>query len=389
MFDRTRIPVLGLIENMSFFVCSDCCAEHDVGHAIACITVAAAGLGWEARLLENVVDDDLAALFSIHLQVGVEAEHADCVLAVFPQLPYTKAEMQQNFKIETDLVSTLRTSLWMGSKNTLSQGHHDWPVIDEVAATTQKHVPPGDDSLELGQSPLTLRKVIYQRRSAVEFDGRTRIKREAFYQIPLKAMPGAKQIPFTTPPWRPCVDLLLFVHRVEGLPSGLYVLLRDPARKDVLRRSMKQGFLWRTPDGYPNSLPLFFLMEGGVRDLAQQTSCNQAIAADGAFAVAMLTEYREPLESFGPWFYRRFYWETGGVGQVLYLEAEAAEIRGTGIGCFFDELSYNVFGLEGDSFQVLYHFTMGDAVDDSRLQTHPPYQHLSCDPEAIKTSMEH
>jgi hypothetical protein len=359
MFDRTRIPVLGLIGNMSFFVCSDCCAEHDVGHAIACITVAAAGLGWEARLLENVVDDDLAALFSIHLQVGVEAEHADCVLAVFPQLPYTKAEMQQNFKIETDLVSTLRTSLWMGSKNTLSQGHHDWPVIDEVAATTQKHVPPGDDSLELGQSPLTLRKVIYQRRSAVEFDGRTRIKREAFYQIPLKAMPGAKQIPFTTPPWRPCVDLLLFVHRVEGLPSGLYVLLRDPARKDVLRRSMKQGFLWRTPDGYPNSLPLFFLMEGGVRDLVQQTSCNQA------FAVAMLAEYREPLE------------------------AEAAEIRGTGIGCFFDELSHNVFGLEGDSFQVLYHFTMSDAVDDSRLQTHPPYQHLSCDPEAIKTSMEH
>jgi hypothetical protein len=122
---------------------------------------------------------------------------------------------------------------------------------------------------------------------------------------------------------------------------------------------MKQGFLWRTPDGYPNSLPLFFLMEGGVRDLVQQTSCNQA------FAVAMLAEYREPLE------------------------AEAAEIRGTGIGCFFDELSHNVFGLEGDSFQVLYHFTMGDAVDDSRLQTHPPYQHLSCDPEAIKTSMEH
>ncbi len=75
-------------------------------------------------------------------------------------LENVKAEMQQSFKLETDLVSTLRTSCWMGSKNTLSQGHHDWPVIDEVATATQKHA-----------------------RRGVAFDGRTHIKREAFYQI--------------------------------------------------------------------------------------------------------------------------------------------------------------------------------------------------------------
>ena len=68
--------------------------------------------------------------------------------------------MQQSFKLETDLVSTLRTSCWMGSKNTLSQGHHDWPVIDEVATATQKHA-----------------------RLGIAFDGWTHIKREAFYQI--------------------------------------------------------------------------------------------------------------------------------------------------------------------------------------------------------------
>ena len=110
---------------------------------------------------------------------------------------------------------------------------------------------------------------------------------------------------------------------------------------------------------------------------AQQTSCDQEIAADGVFAAAMLAEYRAPLEAFGPWFYRRLYWETGVIGQVLYLEAEASGIRGTGIGCFFDDLTHQVFGLTGDRFQVLYHFTMGGPVDDPRLQTHPPYQHLS------------
>ena len=30
MSDRIRIPVLGLIENMSFIVCSDCCSEHAI-----------------------------------------------------------------------------------------------------------------------------------------------------------------------------------------------------------------------------------------------------------------------------------------------------------------------------------------------------------------------
>ena len=85
----------------------------------------------------------------------------------------------------------------------------------------------------------------------------------------------------------------------------------------------------------------------------------------------------EAGRAFGPWFYRRLYWETGLVGQVLYLEAEAGGIRGTGIGCFFDELSHQAFGLTGDRFQVLYHFTMGGPVEDQRLQTHPPYQHLA------------
>ena len=370
----------------------------DVGHAIACISVAAAGLGWDTRLLEGVVDEGLATLLGAHLQTGVEAEHPDCLIAVFPQGECLEAEMQQSFRLETDLITALRAERWMGLRNTLSQDHHDWPAIDKVAAATEKHAPPSDDfwssfsyrndSLELRESPHSLRSMIHQRRSAVGLDGNTPITREAFYQILLKAMPGSNQIPFTTLPWRPCVDLLLFVHRVEDLPPGLYVLLRDPARKNALRNSMEPCFLWRRPIGCPSSLPLFFLSGGDVRGAAQQTSCDQAIAADGAFAVAMLAEYRKPLEGFGPWFYRRLYWETGVVGQVLYLEAEATGIRGTGIGCFFDDLTHRVFGLEGDRFQVLYHFTMGEAVDDPRLRTLPPYQHLVRDAWTSETSTE-
>jgi len=39
----------------------------------------------------------------------------------------------------------------------------------------------------------------------------------------------------------------------------------------------------------------------------------------------------------------------------------------------FDDSIHLAFGLAGDRFQVLYHFTIGGAVDDPRLQTAPPY----------------
>jgi len=105
---------------------------------------------------------------------------------------------------------------------------------------------------------------------------------------------------------------------------------------------------------------------------AEQASCGQAIAADGVFAAAMLADYRDPLARYGAWFYRRLHWEAGAVGQVLYLEAEASGIRATGIGCFFDDVSHRIFGIGDDARQVIYHFTMGGAVEDERLRTLAP-----------------
>lgn len=357
--------------------------NHDVGHAIACVSVAAAGLGWDARLLEGVVDGALATLLGLDGQGGAEEEHPDCLIAVFPQSANCEDGMQRKFRLAEDHLADLRDRPWFGQRNVLSKDHHDWPTIDGAVAATEKHeepsaafwsgLPLNKESLQIGESELSLRKIVHQRRSAVAFDGRTGITRDAFYQILRKAMPGPNQIPFTALPWRPRVDLLLYVHRVESMTPGLYVMMRDPSRREALQRSMDARFTWSECEGCPPSLELFFLEECDARRLAQRVSCDQAIAADGVFAAAMLCEYREPLEAYGPWFYRRLYWETGLLGQQLYLEAEASGIRATGIGCFFDELSHQVFGLEGDRFQVLYHFTVGAAVDDERLQTHPPY----------------
>jgi hypothetical protein len=48
-------------------------------------------------------------------------------------------------------------------------------------------------------------------------------------------------------------------------------------------------------------------------------------------------------------------------------------LRGTGIGCFFDDAFHELLGLSGTTFQSLYHFTVGMPILDSRILTLPPY----------------
>jgi len=131
------------------------------------------------------------------------------------------------------------------------------------------------------------------------------------------------------------------------------------------------------PEGCPEHLPLFKLIGGDFRQQAQVVSCRQKIAGAGAFSLGMIAEFRESLRILGPWWYRRLFWEAGVLGQVLYLEAEAAGVRGTGIGCYFDDAFHDILGLRDNQLQSLYHFTIGGAIEDTRLMTHLPYAHLN------------
>lgn len=63
----------------------------------------------------------------------------------------------------------------------------------------------------------------------------------------------------------------------------------------------------------------------------------QDIAGDGCFSLGMVAHLEPTLSSKGAWMYPRLFWETGVLGQVLYLEAHAVGISATGIGCFFDD----------------------------------------------------
>jgi SagB-type dehydrogenase family enzyme len=349
--------------------------QHDLGHAIAAVSIAAGLVGWRAALLPAWPQRAIAAATGVSRDqdfVEAEREEPACVVAL------TAAPLECSRDTAERLGAAISRGQWSGRASQLSEDHVEWSFIEEIARATQEdghHRSPGSkrstgsEGSEGTPRPIDARVLLLQRRSAVAFDGRSMIGRAAFIGMLSRVLAGARA-PWPGVWWTPRVHLAIFVHRVDGVPPGLYLLLRDPDAFDRLRAACRPDFLWEAAD---EQLPLWRLANGDTRSLAARLSCDQDIAADGFFSLGMLADFDASLEAFGPSFYRHLFWETGMVGQVLYLEAEAAGARATGIGCFFDDPVHDVLGLRGHAFQSLYHFTVGMPVDDARLTTEPGY----------------
>ena len=213
---------------------------------------------------------------------------------------------------------------------------------------------------------MNARQIILQRRSALGFDARSGLPRARFVTMLRRLDPAGP--PWDAIAWSPQVHLALFVHRIDDLESGLYVYVREAGATTDLRRAMRAEFLWEEVEER-----LFLLAPMDVRFAANRLSCDQDIASDGFFSLGMLARFDAALREHGDWFYRRLFWECGLIGQVLYLEAEAAGGRATGIGCFYDDPVHEALGLSGTEWQSLYHFSMGVPVDDGRLTSEPGY----------------
>jgi SagB-type dehydrogenase family enzyme len=366
--------------------------HHDVGHAIGAARIAAATLGWNLALLDGTDQATLAALLGVNREedfTEAEHEHPDCVAVVWPAGDAATVPIW----LDPLSVQALSHGRWHGRANRLSPDDPvPWEIIEDVSEAAKKTslerrsvTFPGysPSSASSGMSPAGPRAgtIIRQRRSAVSLDGKTSITAATFFRMLARVMPHAdrpqsdRPMPWDALPWDPAIHLLLFVHRVDGLTPGVYVLVRDPARLPLLKNAMNQGLEWVLAPGCPKALPLYGILEGDAQKIAAQVSCHQDIAGDSAFSLGMLAEFEGRVRQ-GAWWYPRLFWESGLVGQVLYLEAEAAGVRATGIGCFFDDPVHEIVALKDHTFQSLYHFTVGGPVDDPRLTTLPPYAHL-------------
>jgi hypothetical protein len=169
----------------------------------------------------------------------------------------------------------------------------------------------------------------------------------------------------------PRIALVLFVHRVVGLTPGLYLLPRTTHLAACFDARLDPRFLRQPVEGAPAHLGLQLLIAtpaGELHRAARSINCHQDIASNSCFALGMVAEFDTPL-SLDPSAYRDLYREAGLIGQVLYLHAEALGLRGTGIGCYFDDPFHELLGLQDTTLQSLYHFTVGLPLDDSRIET--------------------
>ncbi|KAI3971315.1 hypothetical protein MKX01_008159 [Papaver californicum] len=307
--------------------------NHDVGHAIGTVNIAAGEFGWDVKIRGFKVP----FVSKKGKLPEIEFEHPDCVLVVFPK---GIGEFSVDYEKLSLKISEVFSDLeWKGKANALSKEHVCWDIIYKTAESVKKPLTRDEFYVNsLQRSGLNseevyrdskLREIIRKRRSAVDMDMEYVMERETFYQILLHCLPS-----------------------VSRLQKGSYFLVRNEDHFDEIKRVTRNEFEWEKPEGCPADLPLYILALGDHAALAQRLSCHQKNA----------------------WMYPRLFWETGILGQILYLEAHAVGISATGIGCYFDDSVHSYLGLEGSEYQSLYHFTVGSPVVYKRIMSLPAYQ---------------
>jgi SagB-type dehydrogenase family enzyme len=357
--------------------------QHDTGHAIAAMRLSAALMGWHAQVVPDWHTADLATLLGANRDddfEDAEYEEPECLLLLSPA-PVRHIQSAD----AADVAAAFGRAVWSGRANRLSADHHPWPAIDDVAEATRGALAPPSGKPGQGSWPAApdvsrpsspapaASRLFLQRRSATDMTGEGELDLDTFCFLLRRVLPGDLP-PWDALPWEPRVHLALFVHRIRGLDPGLYVFVRSAGAMPVLQQSLRQDFAWARPPGVPEDLPLFLLVPLDVRRMAEVLSCRQAIAADGFFSTGMIAEFDAALATHGASSYRRLFWEAGAIGHMLYLEAEAAGARGTGIGCYFDDAVHDVFGITDHGLQSLYHFTVGLPIEDTRLRSEPGYR---------------
>ncbi len=352
----------------------------DLGHALGALAYSAAIQGYrlkrlpvEREELTRLIGLDRAADFA-----SVEPEVADLLL-----------ELVSSDDIDNDPALPVSIPIpkpdgWRGHPNRLStQPRQPWPIIDQMEQclmaaplTVPRRALTSDWPDPPAPAAVSAREMILQRRSAQAFSAKAICDAGDFFNLLDQTLPRRDRVPWSS--WRvePCVHLLIFVHRIRDLEPGLYLLCRNPSHLEALKTAMDSRFSWSPLPTAPPHLPLYQLLSSDAKRAARALSCHQDIAASSYFSLGMLSAFESVLHERGAQVYPELFWEAGLIGQALYLQAEVLGMRGTGIGCFFDDGVHEILGLTDHQFQSLYHFTVGEPKQDNRLETLPPYPHL-------------
>jgi len=356
----------------------------DVGHALGALRYAASVVGWTLAEQRQVGHDTLAHRlgldraedFPARRQAVVEREEAEVLLSV------GTAGMAQALD-PARVRDAADAARFFGTASTIDPHPiYRWPVIEDVAMRTRRtDGTPTPDRSEatairpdvcLAEEGPATTELILQRRSAQRFDHQHAMSRRDLRTV-LDALDARLPVPFDVLAEQARVDLVIMIHRVTDLPTGLYLVERHNDSDAASRLADPFGEfsdLARVED-----LPLRELRAIAPQVLKRVTRtlhCQQDIASTACFALGMVVPLEEALRA-DPAAYRDLHRAAGLIGQTLYLVAESLGLRGTGIGCFFDAPVRESLALESLGLTTLYHFTVGKALDDPRIETTPAY----------------
>ena len=335
----------------------------DCGHALRALEVSALVLGWKIEIL-NVKDTELNTLLGFDQEeryIKDERELADMLILVSLKDEKTSKNININ-----ELILKLENN-YIGKANALSSSRYIWDILEKIENATlsdnldeKEFILDTYEDSKLRNCTYLSKDVILERRSAQAMDeDDSLISKEEFETI-LSSVKSYNSL----------IHLIIFVHNVKDLDSGLYIMIRNKKDKETLQMLLKEDFIWEKIE--TDSGDLYLLEKGDFKYKSKLISCNQDIAKDGAFSLGMLAKFSN--EIIDPSKYKQLYWLCGRIGQQLYLESTSQDLSATGIGCFLDDLLHDCIGLKNDNFQSLYHFTIGRALIDSRLSTINPYE---------------
>ena len=111
--------------------------QHDAGHAIGALRIAAATLGWSALVLKGVADDTIEALLGLDRAAdfdSAERESAEVVMALWPG-----EAAASHSGLDAQAVNELKRGCWYGKANRLTRDDPvRWEIIDTVSQAARK-----------------------------------------------------------------------------------------------------------------------------------------------------------------------------------------------------------------------------------------------------------
>jgi len=352
----------------------------DIGHAISAIAYAASCLGWNINIHDDYSEKEIATLCGLDRTddyINVESEHPDLLVSVIP------CHQKDSTLKKSELLAFSQKGTWSGKANLLDKHPmYRWPVIEQASQATE--ITTNDKceqalinlpELKSSKNSILAKHAIYGRRSAQAFDKQTNISRLEFYSILDKCLVRNNKLPWLAINYPFPMFTLFYVHRVSSLTPGLYLLANTLEEIGIIKSIVTKDFIWSKAANCPEHIPFYLLSNKSMENFSKTVSCHQAIASNGVFSASIITQFKIPISQH-PMNYRKLHWQAGALGHLLYLEAENLGLRGTGIGCFFDDAITSSLGIENNDYQVIYNFTLGAALNDPRISTLPAYDHL-------------